>query len=144
MGSLAMLAWSVLAPCQVSVPSASRTGDPTIELAPAEKTEKLSLATFEPLFRRRFQAPLYDPPPEKPQPLVKEVAPPPPVKLLATMLEPGGGHAMFSDRNGTILIKSVGDEISGGDSRAELTEIAYDHVVLRHEERLITLKLTKE
>jgi len=148
-GSLAVLAWSLLAPCQVNVsaavpaprpgPATSAAGYPL-----AGRPNRLTPESFQPLFARRFQAPLYDPPPKTPAPVVKQVAPPPPVKLLATMPEPGGGHAMFSDPKGAVVVRAVGDRITGGSSPAEIVEIAGDHVVLRYDQRLITLKLGKE
>jgi len=51
---------------------------------------------------------------------------------------------MFSDPKGVIVVKAVGDRITGGSSPAEIVEIAGDHVVLRYDQRLITLKLGKE
>ena len=143
-GSLAVLAWSVLAPCRLNVSSAARTRRPSAATLPTGEPNQLSLESFKPLLQRRFQAPLYDPPPKEAAPVVKKVAPPPPVKLLATMPETGGGHAMFSDPKGSIRIWAAGDRITVGSSAAEIVEIADDHVVLRHEERLVTLKLSKE
>ena len=79
-GSLTVLAWSVLAPFRVDVSSAVPVRRPGAAPALADQPNELTLENFEPLFRRRFQAPLYDPPPKKPAPVVKQAAPPPPVK----------------------------------------------------------------
>jgi len=142
--SAAVLAWAVLAPCHV------RTSPPASHLAAkldvplSDQVETTSLADFEPLFARRFQRPLFDPPPVEVLPPVKKVIPPPPVKLVATMPEPNGGRAMFSDTSGKIFLRGVGDEIKGANSSAEVTEITAEHVVLRHEGQDITLKLSKE
>ena len=141
--SLAVLAWSLAVPCQVelAVPGAKRVaGAPS---AASEARARLSLEDFAPLLVRRLQAPLFDPPPKKPAAVVKNELPPPPLKLLATMPEPGGGCAMFADASGGTLVKSLGDQIAGGGVAIEVVEIANDHVVVRQEKRLITLKLTQ-
>ena len=142
--SFALLAWAVLAPSEVNNRQVRTSPRRNVELGAPDQADAPSWKDFEPLFGRRFQRPLFDPPPEAPPAPVVKVTPPPPVKLVATMPEPDGGHAMFSDPRGAILIKSVGDEITGGDTPAVVTEIAEDHVVLRHEGRLVTLKLNPE
>ncbi len=143
-GSAAVVAWAVLAPCRVEVSAVGPGRRAVAASTPTDRTNRLAMEDFQPLFGRRFQAPLYDPPPKKPAPVVKKVAPPPPMKLVGTMPEPGGGYAMFSGPKRKTLIRTVGDQIPGGSSPAEIVEIAHDHVVLRYEERLITLKLSKE
>ena len=141
-GSVVAIVWSIAAPCRVELDGARRKSAGE-KRSTSEAKAKLKLDDFEPLVSRHLQAPLYDPPPKKPPPVVKKELPPPPVKLLATMPEPGGGSAMLSDADGTTLFKSVGDRITGGGTTVELVEIASDHIVLRQEDRLITLKLPK-
>lgn len=142
--SVAVLTWAVLAPRQVrtSPPASMPAGK--LDAALSDQAETTALEDFEPLFTRRFQRPLFDPPPVEAPPPVKKVIPPPPVKLVATMPEPDGGRAMFSDKRGKIIIRGVGDEIKGADTRVEVTEITADHVVLRQEGQDVTLKLSKE
>ena len=97
-------------------------------------------AEFEPFFALRLQRPLFDPPPPAPEPeVVEPPPPPPPVTLLATMLEGEKSQAMFSDRSGTILLKTVGDELGTGDNTAQITAINQDNVVLEYLGNQITL-----
>ena len=144
--ALAAVAWAVLAPCQIS---GSGDPSPTVSTkhpsaAPAAPVKELSAEKRQALVQRRFQRPLFDPPP--PPPPVVEKKPPPTVtlKLLATMPEPGGGQAMFLDAQGSMILKSVGDDVPASSGRATLTEIANDHVLLRCQDTVITLKLGKE
>jgi hypothetical protein len=142
LGSVAVFVWSITASCRVELEGA-RLKPAAEKRSAGEDKAKLTLEDFGPLVSRHLQAPLFDPPPKKAAPVVKKEPPPPPVKLLATMPEPGGGCAMLSDADGTTLIKSLGDRITGGGTTVELVEIASDHIVLRQEDRLITLKLPK-
>jgi len=120
------------------------SGHGTPKAASSEPAKETTGATAQTLARRQFQRPLFDPPP--PPPPVVEKKPPPTVsvKLLATMPEPGGGQAMFADSQGAIVIKSLGEDVAASSGRAQLTEIANDHVLFRCEETVITLKLGKE
>ena len=139
--SAAVLAWSTVATCPAEVAEATARPAALTGRRSDDTRMKLSLKDFEPLLAGRLQAPLFDPPPPAPAPEVKKELPPPPVKLLATMPEPGGGYAMFSDAVGNTLVKSLGGEILSGGVKLELVEVAGDHVVVRQQERLITLKL---
>lgn len=142
LSALATLAWSMSAPCQVEVAGPGVRPVGAKPVAP-QTAVRLAFGDFEVLLSRRLQAPLFDPPPQKAPALVKKELPPPPVKLLATMPEPGGGCAMFSDTGGGTLVKSRGDQITGGGAPVELVEIADDHVVVRQATRLITMKLPR-
>lgn len=142
--SAAVTAWAVLAPCQVKAPPAASTPAGKVAIALPDREQRASIEDFEPLFGRRFQRPLFDPPPVEAPPPVKKVIPLPPMKLVATMPEPDGGRAMFSDKNGKIIIRGVGDVIKDADTSAEVTQITADHVVLHHEGQDVTLKLSKE
>lgn len=142
--SAAVVTWAVLAPCQVAIESPAPSRPRTPENTASDQLETVSLDDFEPLFDRRFQRPLFDPPPPEAPPPKKKVIPPPPVKLVATMPEPGGGRAMFSDESGKIIIRGLGDQVKGAGTQAEVTEITADQVVLHHQGKDVTLKLSGE
>jgi len=64
---------------------------------------------------------------------------PPPVKLVATMIESTGNQAMFSVTGGGTLFRRVGEQIVAGDSSAEVVEIEPNRVVLQYDGERITL-----
>lgn len=146
--SAAALAWAVLAPCQVFCPETSSAKTPlpkaAKEVLSSGSAQEVAGPTVQALARRQFQRPLFDPPPPPP-PVVKPPPPPTvPFTLLATMPESGGGQAMFTDSQGAIVIKSLGEEVPASSGRARLTEITNDHVLFRCEETVITLELGKK
>jgi len=137
-------AWVATAPDpQCKIPGA-KVANATASAAAGGDSETLELETFESIFQRQFQRPLFDPPPPPPPPVKEKPPPPKPaVKLLATMPEPnGGGHAMFSVNNSQI-VKGVGAEIDDGKTVIEIVEITNNSVVVLQGERSITLELAK-
>lgn len=95
------------------------------------------------LSARKYQAPLFDPPPPPAPP------PPPPkpkptltVKLMATMIDPTGNQAMFSDAKGAIRIVNIGDHVAATEGTAEVLEIDSNRVVVKLQEDLVTLQLS--
>ncbi len=137
------LYWALAAP--VAMPTQdSRSVRPANRNQPArapEQPRNLSDAWGR-VYEFHFQRPLYDPVVEAPAPKVKKVIPPPPIEVIATMPEPGGGgHAMIKDDNGRISSLAVGAMISAGGTKAKLVRIYGDHIEVEHEERLITIEL---
>ena len=131
----------------VSVPDTdARRRQTTVKMAPAEDSvEDRDLEDgWNSVFLNRFQRPLYDPPVEEPVPEVKKETPPPPILIIATMPEPGGGHAMIQDDNGGVSVLPIGAIISAGGTNATLVKVYNDRVELRHEGRVITMKLKKK
>ena len=140
--SVVSLAWSLTSPISVAAPRS---------LARARKASQVAVDKAQPesnleqqwdrLFSRRFQKPLYDPPPPKPAPVVKKEIPPPPIKVLATMVEPGGGFATIQDNSGNVRVLQVGATIAAGGTTAKLLQVHEDSVELEHEGKVITMKL---
>ena len=141
--AVAVVVLAIATPYRVDPQESTADRRDTKQAQSAEKAVNLSMKDFEPFLAKRHQGPLFDPPPPAPPVVVKKETPPPPLKLLATMPEPNGGCAMFSDAAGASLVKSVGDQIVSGGVMVTLVEIANDHVVVRQEDRTITLKLTQ-
>ena len=85
---------------------------------------------------RRFQGPLFDPPPA-----VQPPAPPPtppPLVLRGTVAEGEQSRAFVASRDGTAHVLRVGDELDG----AELAAVAADHAVFRFQGVEHRLELT--
>ncbi|MCA9264568.1 MAG: hypothetical protein KDA60_11990 [Planctomycetales bacterium] len=102
-----------------------------------------TLDDFGPALELKLQRPLYDPPPpEPPPPPPKRRIPPPRVTLLGTMLERGAEQAILRMPDGSTSFKSIGDTIPGeSNTSAVITEIKERHIMLRHEDELVTIPL---
>jgi hypothetical protein len=133
--------WSVRATVSVSVPEL-KVSSVRAETAESELSKQPSHAeTWQRLFSRRLQQPLFDPPPKVAIVEEKKPAPPPPIQIIATMPEAGGGHAMVQDANGRVIVLSVGGVITTNNSEAKLSSVFNDRVELEYEGETITLKL---
>ncbi|MCA9214547.1 MAG: hypothetical protein KDB27_15855 [Planctomycetales bacterium] len=104
---------------------------------------------FSSFINRSLQGPLFDPPPPvEPEPAPEPELPPPPlpeVRLLATMMETGGtSHALFSQMDGTILVRGVGDSIGEDGVAARVERITQDQVFISFDGNEFTLVLPKE
>jgi hypothetical protein len=141
-GGISVLAWSILVP-----PTANDLDGKSIKSGPRNSEprslQRLSKDDFAAVVDRKYQAPLFDPPPAPPP------APPPPkpkptlsVKLIATMVEPTGNQAMFSDPKGSIQIVGIGSQIASSGAPGEIMEIESNRVVVKLEEELLTLQLS--
>lgn len=140
-GSLAVVLWAALTPCEIALPVVTAPAAKNGGAQSSPKTQAVAWEAFDAICQRRYQRPLYDPPPKETPPPVERVVPPPKFKLVATMAENGGGRALFTDPAGVQVIKSVGSTLVDGQSQAVVAEIAKDHVVLRQGDRSVTLKL---
>lgn len=139
-GSLGALIASIVLPCAIPMGTRAKPSGNPSQLPSSPDAAMLSLSSFEDVMSRRLQAPLYDPPPKAaPPPKAVQRKPPPQVRLLATMIEPGLRQAMFSDPRGNILIRKVGQQVSDQSTSAELVEISDNKVVLRHGDQLVTM-----
>ena len=87
--------------------------------------------------RRRFQGPLFDPPPAYVPPPPPPV--PPPLTLQGTVAEGEQSRAFVAGRDGVPRVMKVGDEVDG----ATLLSVASDHAVFRFAEREHRVELTK-
>jgi hypothetical protein len=139
--SAALVTWAIVAPVQLPDTSTATprqaAHEPIVnEVAGNGPNES------EAVFERQFRRPLFDPPPKTPEPVVEKPPTPPPVRLVATMPEPGGGHAMLADMKGAISVRRVGQEMIAGGSSVVIKEVASDKVVLLFENRLVTLTLS--
>lgn len=91
--------------------------------------------------RWRLQRPLFDPPPapEAPQEPPPQL-PPPNLKLYSIAVADGAPYrATFTDPTGAYLNRRIGESISDQRTTSVVEEIAIDHVLLRHENRVIRL-----
>ncbi len=138
--SAALITWAITAP--ILLPEASPAATrPDKQQQTESDTAVADLNESEAIFERQFRRPLFDPPPKEPERVVEKPPTPPPVRLVATMPEPGGGHAMLADTKGTISVRGIGQEMLAGGSSVVVKEIASDKVVLLFENRLVTLTL---
>ncbi len=140
--SVAVGVWAATAPVQLldhptDTPQAPARAQARTEPSQSDPNE------YEAVFERRFRRLLYDPPPKEPEPVVEAPPTPPPVRLVATMPEPGGGHVMLADTSGAVLVRALGQTVTAAGSSVVIKEISSDKVVLLHEERLVTLTLGK-
>lgn len=142
--SAALVAWAVTAPIKLPDSPATTGPAPTRNRITVDESTRLNPGQFEAVFERQFRRPLFDPPPEEPAPVVETPPTPPPVRLVATMPEPGGGHAMLADAKGSISVRGIGQEMRAGDSSVVIKEVSSDAVVLLYEDRLVTLTLGKK
>ena len=138
---IAILSWSFIAKCVLFVPPAgSGNFDKASKISGPKAT--ISYEDFSAIASRRFQEPLFDPPPPAPvAPPVKSRPQPPAVKLLATMLDASGNRAMFSDPKGAIHIVHVGGKLGEGTAVAQVKEIDSTHVVLDYQGESVVLQL---
>lgn len=128
-------------PSYVSSPSPS--GNATLSDVEENDSPALpSFAEFQELVAMNLQGLLFDPPP------VQAEAPPPPppppplgVRLIATMVEKDGATATFSDNQGRIIYRNIGDVLDDRDPPAELVDIAADRVRFRYAQRDVTVKI---
>ncbi|MFC1759881.1 hypothetical protein ACFL2H_14130 [Planctomycetota bacterium] len=112
-------------------------------------TTRPKLEAFGGIARRSLQGPLFDPPPvEEPEPEPEPELPPKPppeVQLLATMLEePGTSHALFSQPDGSVLVRSVGQTIGEEGAAVRISQITERQVKLSFEGNEFTLELPPE
>lgn len=135
--------WSFTTPVSVAMRNRPRTkadAQPVVEPEP-QSTESDPSERWQQLFLHRFRRPLYDPPPDEPAPVVEKVIPPPPIRVLSTMVEPGGGFATVMDDQGNIYVLSLGATITAGGTAAKLVRIDETSVELAHEGRVLTMEL---
>lgn len=143
LSSVAYMVWAVMAPVRIPVSAPSQTvGQAPLEEAPVGREPATGVARWEVLFERRFQERLYDPPPELPPPRVEKPIPPPPIRLIATMAEPGGGgHAIVRDDKGANRVVPVGAVVTAGDVTVRIIAVRHNSIELEHGDRLVVVAL---
>lgn len=101
------------------------------------------LAAFEAVWDRELGQPL-DPPTPPPvapatRPAMAFAPPPPPAKLVGTILEPGYSMAIFARADGRPELRAVGESAGG----AEVLRIESDAVTVRHNGRPLVLRVER-
>jgi len=142
LATLSLVGWSVWEPVDVAIPEDHQPNAQKRLVKDKENgPSRPALSQFKPLWKKRLRLPLYDPPPPKPK--VVKVKPPPPLKtkLLGTMIEPGNSRAMLSTPRGAVELKGVGDVIDTETPPAKVVTIEPNRVVVRRNDRLITLEI---
>ena len=137
-----LVATGFVVPLQSAQPIASPKPKKRREVKAQPKSDrpKIPTDTLMSAAKRPLQRQLFDPPPKpvKPKPVVH--IPPPKVKLLMVLMgDPS--RAMFRDSAGKCIYKKVGEDIKDRNSSAKLVEIHEDHVVLSHNEKLLTVSM---
>lgn len=137
-GAVAVLAWGGAGPGDVATADASNAGRATTRPAGAGDPP---LTAFEDVWETSFGQPLVPPaPPPAAGPAVAAASPAVPVRLLGTVVEPGGpSMAVLAGPDGRPQWRQVGESVGG----AEVVQIDPDQVTVRHGGGTVVLEVQK-
>lgn len=110
---------------------------PPLASAPAAGALPLPPDAYAVIYQRNLRLPLFDAPASAP---TLAVAPPMPVRLKGTILEPGFCYAVFERTNGESRMVGVGESVDG----VEVVAIAAASITVRYNGQLAALAVDKE